>query len=321
MLDSIKFKFNDTTYVNNSHASENFYKEDKLIVGSVNSNLENSNHYKSLLRVYISDLNYDVVDSVCLFLFVENIKFATNNNINIGISASINDSHISSISWNTFPKKSTNKQINLSIPYEAVGKYIKIDISSIIKSLKSHSNIYNLTIESINSNSDSIIHFASNNSSNPPYIIITNNAHTEKNETVISDNDNTFSYYSNSNSVNLDTDSNNNEINYDKIFTQLNDQDLKLNLLDKKLKYLGDNISSLNTLINTLDNKIDIFNKNINNTDCCSEKSNCIPDEDISELSQAMHNLSSSLSKISKPIVNLVEIMEIIKIESLDSQS
>lgn len=321
MLDSIKIKFNDTTYVDKSRPNGNFYEEEKLVVGTINNASPNSNHYKTLLRFHTSDLNYDLADSISLFLFVENIKFTTNKDTNIGIYGTVNDSHISSISWNTFPQKNTSKQINLSIPYEAIGKYIKIDISTIIKSLNPYNNIYNLTIESMNFNSNSIVHFASNNSSNPPYIIISNNIHNVDNK-ISTSKDNKDSYYTSSNSINLDTDFNNsegNEIIYNKIFTQLNDNNLKLSLLDKKIKYLDDHISSLTNLINTLDSKIDIFNKSIDNMASPSEKSNYILDDYISELTQSMHTLNSSLSKLSDPILSLVEIMEIIKIEPLDS--
>lgn len=322
MLDSIKIKFNDTTYVDKSQPNGNFYEEEKLVVGTINNASPNSNHYKTLLRFQTSNLNYDLVDSISLFLFVENIKFTTNKDTNIGISGTVNDSHISSISWNTFPKKSTSKQINLSIPYEAIGKYIKIDISTIIKSLNPYNNIYNLTIESMNFNSNSVVHFASNNSSNPPYIIISNNIHNVDNELSTSKDNKDSSYYTSSNSINLDTDFNNsegNEIIYNKIFTQLNDNNLKLSLLEKKIKYLDDHISNLTNLINTFDSKIDIFNKSIDNMVSPSEKSNYILDDYISELTQSMHNLNSSLSKLSDPILSLVEIMEIIKIEPLDS--
>lgn len=322
MLDSIKIKFNDTTYVDKSRPNGNFYEEEKLIVGTINNTSPNSNHYKTLLRFHISDLNYDLVDSISLFLFVENIKFTTNKDTNIGISGTVNDSHISSISWNTFPKNSTSKQINLSIPYEAIGKYIKIDISTIIKSLNPYNNIYNLTIESMNFNSNSIVHFASNNSSNPPYIIISNNINNVANEISTSNDNKVSSYYTSSNSINLDTDFNNskgNEIIYNKILTQLNDNNLKLNLLDKKIKYLDDHISSLTTLINNLDNKIDVFNKSIDNINSPSEKSDYILDKGVSELTQSMSNLTSRLSTISEPILNLMEIMESLEIEPLDT--
>ena len=337
MVDSIKIKFNDTTYVDENRPNGNFYKEEKLIVGTINNALQNSNHYKALLRFHISDLNYDSVDSIYLFLFVENIKLTNSKDANIGISGTINASHISSINWNTFPQKSTSKQINLSIPYEAIGKYIKIDISTIIKSLTPYNNIYNLTIESMNFNSISIIHFASNNSSNSPYVIISNNIHKEENDISSPYDNKDYSYYTKSNFVNLGTDFKNdnvdlntdfknndiNEIIYNKIFSKLNDQDLKLNLLEEKYKYLSDhlsnlndNIGSLHTKVDNLVNKIDIFNTNI---DTPSEKSDYILDESVSELTQSMYNLTSSLSKISEPILNLIEIMESVKIESLDS--
>lgn len=315
MVNSIKIKFNDTTYVDKSRPNGNFYEEERLIVGSVNNNLPNSNHYKTLLRFHISDLNYDLVDSIFLFLFIENVKFTNNKDANIGISGTTNNSHISNINWWTFPKKSTSKQINLSIPYEAIGKYIKIDISNIIKSLTPNNNMYNLTIESMNFNCNSVVQFASNNSPNPPYVIISNNISKENNNALSPEYNKDSTYYTNSNSINLATSSNNyktNETIYNKIFSQLNDQYSKFNLLEENLKYLCDYINILNT-------KIDIINKNIDTIISSPNKSDDILDEVDSKLTESISKLNSNLSKISSPILSLIEIMENVTIEPLDT--
>ncbi|EKQ54027.1 MULTISPECIES: DNRLRE domain-containing protein [unclassified Clostridium] len=164
----------ETTYVCNFRPNVNFCKDEKLFVGSVHDNYKNLNLYKSLFQFYISDLNLDSSKSVYLFLFLENIYPTTCNSIGVSISGNDTTLDICDINWSSLPKKNNRVRININIPTNSVKKYIKINISRVIKSLNSYNNTYTIIIEPLNFYTASVLQFSSKVCSNPPYLVLVN---------------------------------------------------------------------------------------------------------------------------------------------------
>lgn len=269
MENLINIKCTDSTYLCNSYPNNNFYKEKNLLIGSIISNFQNYNLFKSLLRFHISDLNLDSAKNMYLYLFLENIHHANNNAaINISLSENDEDFNISNINWLTCPKKNNHTQINVNIPTKSIKKYIKIDISHIIKSLTSYTNIYNILIEPLNFNSSSAIQFSSINSENPPYLVLVNNSidnkdflYTFESSNNNDDNENTEKNQKyEKKDINDNDDSDIEDFSAD-IINELNAQNSRFDALEENLLNL---INSFGTVITTIksssaniDNKLD----------------------------------------------------------------
>lgn len=271
MENLINVKCSNSTYLCNTRPNSNFYKDENLLIGAVNNNFQKYNLFKSLLKFYISDLNLDSAKSIYLYLFLDDLHPSKNSNsINISISGNDEDFNISTINWLTCPKKNNHTNINANIPTQFIKQYIKIDISHIIKSLNSYTNIYNIIIEPSNFYSSSMLQFSSNNGENPPYLVLENNSidnkdslyNYESNDTSDSDNtgmnkdDNT----SNASNINANEDFDMDDFSAE-IISELNSQSSRFDVLENNLANL---INSFGTVITTiksnsanLDNKID----------------------------------------------------------------
>ncbi len=166
-------KCSATTYLCNIKPNINFSNEGILLVGSINNKAQNYNVFKSLMQFYIPASDIDSSKRIYLYLFLENLHYAHNNfTINISLQSNDTDLNVSTINWLTCPQRNALTQMNINIPTQSTKKYIKIDISNIIKSLNSYTNIYNIIIEPLNLKSSYMIQFDSNNSENPPYLVV-----------------------------------------------------------------------------------------------------------------------------------------------------
>lgn len=333
MENLINVKCSDTTYLCNTRPNSNFYKEENLLIGAINNNFQNYNIFKSLLRFYISDTSLDSLENVYLYLFLEN-AYHTNNNASISISLSGDDENfdISKINWQTCPKKNTQTQINISVPIKSNKKYIKIDISNIIKTLNSYTNLYNIIIEPLNYNSSSMLQFGSNNSDNAPYLVLVSNTAS------YTDSINDYDSIDNNNNNNNDdgdiTDNENteeNEIsktppvsNKDKfdidylsaeIINELNTQNSKFDTLEENLSKLINSFASVITASKNnsanLDNKLDTkllptlskFNENFstinNNTNLLKNYIEKLSSQKNTAL-ESLNNLTASSNELLK---------------------
>lgn len=254
-----KIKVANSTYVYNTNSSSNFYKKDKLLVGAINTRNKHFKLYKSLLKVSKTDLRFNSNENVYLFLFVENMYIDNGNTVKFSIFGNDDDFITSNIDWNNFPKKNADTRVDVSISSQSIGDYIKIDITPIIKSLSSYSRSYNLILEAINpSNLPYMIQFNSCNGKNIPYLAI---ASSSTYNSIGNIQKITTNQRNEDTNKNLNKGQNNSYIDeyYANIINRINNQNLKLDTLDKNLTNI---FSSLETKVNNIrKDDIDLNNK------------------------------------------------------------
>ncbi|WP_297425165.1 DNRLRE domain-containing protein [Clostridium sp.] len=319
----------ETTYVCNFRPNVNFCKDEKLFVGSVHDNHKNLNLYKSLFQFYISDLNLDSSKSVYLFLFLENIYPTSSNSISVSISGNDTTLDICDINWSSLPKKNNRVRININIPTNSIKKYIKIDISRVIKSLNSYNNTYTIIMEPLNFYTASVLQFSSKVCSNPPYLVLVNDNYENNIGNKVPFDDYEYEYD--------DIENNNIEEFSKEIKTKLNSQNSKLNSFEERL---SNTPPATNSNSDDIDNKVipslnkfdnlpeDLLNrltsdlneltrseisqlKNSVNYDIVELKNsvnNVISnlDSSIKEITQTLSLLSNEVSKISEIIGNII---------------
>jgi|GEM_PF-3870147 len=241
MRNLIKINSSDTTYVCNFRPNINFYKDEKLFVGVVKDNWKNLNIYKSLFQFYISDLHISTSKNIYLFLYLENVYPTTCNNISVSISGDNTDFNVSDVNWTTLSPKNSLAKINIDIPTKSVKKYLKIDISHIIKSLDPFSNYFNIIIESMNLNTASMLQFSSAKCSNSPYLVL------------VKDEDSINDYKSANNNVNdtIDDENLNIEEISTEIINELNAHNLKLDSFEENLSNFLTYFDNINSTIKT----------------------------------------------------------------------
>ncbi|WP_160361378.1 DNRLRE domain-containing protein [Clostridium chromiireducens] len=258
MKNLIKINCSDTTYVCNFRPNISFYKDEKLFVGVVKDNWKNLNLYKSLFQFYISDLHISTSKNIYLFLYLENVYPTACNNISVSISGDNSDFNVSDVNWTTLPKKNSLAKININIPTKSVKKYLKIDISHIIKSLDPFSNNFNIIIESMNLNTASMLQFSSDKCSNSPYLVLVK--------------DNVCDKYpiNNDNDVNdtLDDENLNIEEISAEIINELNAHNLKLDSFEENLTNIMTHFDDINlTIKNTTTDAENKFKPTLNKFD------------------------------------------------------
>lgn len=250
-----KIQFVNTTYVCNTNPNSNFYNQTNLLVGTIYTNNKNINLYKSLLRVYKSNLKFHSNQNIYLFLFIDDIYVGNGSIMRFSIFGNDEEINTSNVNWSTFPKNSISIHVDITTSSKSIGKYMKIDVTPIIKSLTSYTSTYNLIIEATHSNSSNMIQFSSSNNENVPYIIVENNTEdnysnkTKSNKLKIENHDV---------DTNLKDDKKNVYIKefYTKIIDQMNNQSLRLDSLEK----------SLTNIFSSLESKItNIRNDELNN--------------------------------------------------------
>lgn len=183
MEQSKKVYFDSTLYIDSKTKDKNYMPNNNLIVGTDN-NVPPS-IYKSILKFNSNDWNFNYIDSVYLFIFLEKIDFKYSYNGNISILCYQETINTDETLKNNFSKYNSSKRLNLTFPPKAIERYIKIDITSVFTSIYSLNKDYNLILEPYfnndNENPTSLIEFLSNNSKMPPYLIINGivNEHTQ----------------------------------------------------------------------------------------------------------------------------------------------
>ncbi len=325
MENSIKAICNTSTYLDKYHSNTNFSSNDSLLVGSINNRSLGNNRYISLLNFQLSELHPNSVKKAYLYLFIQDIKPDYKNSFSFGILGNYSNIDIAAIDWSSLPKKDYTKLLNHIVHGYNIGHYLKINVTSLIRSLATHNESYNIFLLPQNQDSNSIIKLSSFESKYPPYLdIITYNTDSTNNidlseelniETYIEEpvEDNTYddeeTETNNSEDISASKESSNVErdsvkdqedvtlINHllNKVMEILVNQDLKLNSLNS---YSG----SLGQEINILSNKVADIGDKISSLD---EDSTNLKQNDIETLNINMSSLNNQLLELKALLPNL----------------
>ncbi|NRT87567.1 DNRLRE domain-containing protein [Clostridium beijerinckii] len=326
MENSIKAICNTSTYLDKYHSNTNFSNNESLLVGSINNRSLGNNRYISLLNFQLSELSPDSIKKAYLYLFIEDIKPDYKNSFGFGILGNYSNVDIAAIDWSSLPKKDYTKLLNHIIHGYNVGYYLKINVTSLIRSLATHNESYNIFLLPQNQDSNSIIKLSSFESKYPPYLDIitynidsTNNIdlseelnietyieeHVEENtyddEETETNNSEDISTSKESSNVERDSVKNQEEVTLinhllNKVVEILVNQDLKLNYSNESL---SEEISSLSNKLANIDDKISSLDENSTN----------LKQNDI-------ETLNINMSSLNKILVN-----QDLKLNSLNSYS
>jgi len=343
---SIKAICNTSTYLDKYHSNTNFSSNDSLLVGSINNRSLGNNRYISLLNFQLSELHPNSVKKAYLYLFIQDIKPDYKNSFSFGIFGNYSNIDIAAIDWSSLPKKDYTKLLNHIVHGYNIGHYLKINVTSLIRSLATHNESYNIFLLPQNQDSNSIIKLSSFESKYPPYLdIITYNTDSTNNidlseelniETYIEEpvEENTYddeeTETNNSEDISASKESSNVErdsvkdqedvtlINHllNKVMEILVNQDLKLNSLNSYSESLGQEINSLSNKVADIGDKISSLDENSTNL-----KQNDIETLNInmSSLNNQLLELKALLPNLSVNIENLKEtINEFTKTGKLD---
>jgi hypothetical protein len=343
---SIKAICNTSTYLDKYHSNTNFSSNDSLLVGSINNRSLGNNRYISLLNFQLSELHPNSVKKAYLYLFIQDIKPDYKNSFSFGILGNYSNIDIAAIDWSSLPKKDYTKLLNHIVHGYNIGHYLKINVTSLIRSLATHNESYNIFLLPQNQDSNSIIKLSSFESKYPPYLdIITYNTDSTNNidlseelniETYIEEpvEENTYddeeTETNNSEDISASKESSNVErdsvkdqedvtlINHllNKVMEILVNQDLKLNSLNSYSESLGQEINSLSNKVADIGDKISSLDENSTNL-----KQNDIETLNInmSSLNNQLLELKALLPNLSVNIENLKEtINEFTKTGKLD---
>ncbi|WP_017211589.1 DNRLRE domain-containing protein [Clostridium beijerinckii] len=346
MENSIKAICNTSTYLDKYHSNTNFSSNDSLLVGSINNRSLGNNRYISLLNFQLSELHPNSVKKAYLYLFIQDIKPDYKNSFSFGILGNYSNIDIAAIDWSSLPKKDYTKLLNHIVHGYNIGHYLKINVTSLIRSLATHNESYNIFLLPQNQDSNSIIKLSSFESKYPPYLdIITYNTDSTNNidlseelniETYIEEpvEENTYdddeTETNNSEDISASKESSNVErdgvknqedvtlINHllNKVMEILVNQDLKLNSLNSYSESLGQEINSLSNKVADIGDKISSLDENSTNL-----KQNDIETLNInmSSLNNQLLELKALLPNLSVNIENLKErINEFTKTGKLD---
>jgi prefoldin subunit 5 len=322
---SIKAICNTSTYLDKYHSNTNFSSNDSLLVGSINNRSLGNNRYISLLNFQLSELHPNSVKKAYLYLFIQDIKPDYKNSFSFGILGNYSNIDIAAIDWSSLPKKDYTKLLNHIVHGYNIGHYLKINVTSLIRSLATHNESYNIFLLPQNQDSNSIIKLSSFESKYPPYLdIITYNTDSTNNidlseelniETYIEEpvEDNTYddeeTETNNSEDISASKESSNVErdsvkdqedvtlINHllNKVMEILVNQDLKLNSLNSYSESLGQEI-------NILSNKVADIGDKISSLD---EDSTNLKQNDIETLNINMSSLNNQLLELKALLPNL----------------
>lgn len=169
MSSILKFKSLSTTYVDSGHANQNFCENRNIFAGSFHRTACSSVMFKSLINFDLKELKPFPLSSAYLCLFVKDANADTSyysNNI-LSIYKNLEPFSTSNVTWNSSP--CSDEPIHFVIEPGEVGKYIKINITSIVNSWLKNNDNYGISIEANNYYS-SLFKFASINSNNPPLL-------------------------------------------------------------------------------------------------------------------------------------------------------
>jgi len=170
---SIKISCNHAAYVEKFNSNTNFSQSNSLLIGAITNKSSDVNLYMSILNFHISDLEPDSIKEASLFLFVEDIKSTNKGSWHLGLFGNFDNIDISTIDWTSFPNNNFTKLSTTIIPNDPIGSYLKVDVTSLIKSLAEYSLNYNILLIPVKTNSNAIVKLASIESNNSPYLSIT----------------------------------------------------------------------------------------------------------------------------------------------------
>lgn len=325
MENSIKAICNTSTYLDKYHSNTNFSSNDSLLVGSINNRSLGNNRYISLLNFQLSELHPNSVKKAYLYLFIQDIKPDYKNSFSFGILGNYSNIDIAAIDWSSLPKKDYTKLLNHIVHGYNIGHYLKINVTSLIRSLATHNESYNIFLLPQNQDSNSIIKLSSFESKYPPYLdIITYNTDSTNNidlseelniETYIEEpvEENTYddeeTETNNSEDISASKESSNVErdsvkdqedvtlINHllNKVMEILVNQDLKLNSLNSYSESLGQEINSLSNKVADIGNKISSLDEDSTN----------LKQNDIETLNINMSSLNNQLLELKALLPNL----------------
>ncbi|GEP65116.1 hypothetical protein CBE01nite_28840 [Clostridium beijerinckii] len=325
MENSIKAICNTSTYLDKYHSNTNFSSNDSLLVGSINNRSLGNNRYISLLNFQLSELHPNSVKKAYLYLFIQDIKPDYKNSFSFGILGNYSNIDIAAIDWSSLPQKDYTKLLNHIVHGYNIGHYLKINVTSLIRSLATHNESYNIFLLPQNQDSNSIIKLSSFESKYPPYLdIITYNTDSTNNidlseelniETYIEEpvEDNTYddeeTETNNSEDISASKESSNVErdsvkdqeditlINHllNKVMEILVNQDLKLNSLNSYSESLGQEINSLSNKVADIGDKISSLDENSTN----------LKQNDIETLNINMSSLNNQLLELKALLPNL----------------
>ncbi|MFW2501923.1 DNRLRE domain-containing protein [Clostridium diolis] len=325
MENSIKAICNTSTYLDKYHSNTNFSSNDSLLVGSINNRSLGNNRYISLLNFQLSELHPNSVKKAYLYLFIQDIKPDHKNSFSFGILGNYSNIDIAAIDWSSLPKKDYTKLLNHIVHGYNIGHYLKINVTSLIRSLATHNESYNIFLLPQNQDSNSIIKLSSFESKYPPYLdIITYNTDSTNNidlseelniETYIEEpvEENTYddeeTETNNSEDISASKESSNVErdsvkdqedvtlINHllNKVMEILVNQDLKLNSLNSYSESLGQEINSLSNKVADIGDKISSLDENSTN----------LKQNDIETLNINMSSLNNQLLELKALLPNL----------------
>ena len=325
MENSIKAICNTSTYLDKYHSNTNFSSNDSLLVGSINNRSLGNNRYISLLNFQLSELHPNSVKKAYLYLFIQDIKPDYKNSFSFGILGNYSNIDIAAIDWSSLPKKDYTKLLNHIVHGYNMGHYLKINVTSLIRSLATHNESYNIFLLPQNQDSNSIIKLSSFESKYPPYLdIITYNTDSTNNidlseelnietyiEEPVEENiyDDEETETNNSEDISASKESSNVErdsvkdqedvtlINHllNKVMEILVNQDLKLNSLNSYSESLGQGINSLSNKVADIGDKISSLDENSTN----------LKQNDIETLNINMSSLNNQLLELKALLPNL----------------
>ncbi|MGN0143602.1 MAG: DNRLRE domain-containing protein [Clostridium sp.] len=168
----LKFNSVSATYVDSSHANNNFYGSKNIYAGSYHKTSCSTVMFKSLIQFDLDTIEDRPLSYVYLCLYVNDINTDTSyySNNTFSVYRNIQDYDPKSVTWNTTPE--TDSLVTVSIPSNEIKNYMRINITSIVNSwLKDNKINFGITIEANNFYS-SLAKFASVDSANPPLLFV-----------------------------------------------------------------------------------------------------------------------------------------------------
>ena len=273
MSDIIKITNLSCTYVEKLRNNNTFFKNEFLLSGVFYVNLYTYDIYKTLLNFSLPLVDVDNIKKISLNIFLNNIRVYNNMQANFKISTLTSPFMGYTANWNNRPEINNFNSLNFSVNPSDVGKYMELDITYIIKN--TNNNFYGIALESSQEKYTSMLQFLSSNSVNPPYIIIETVSNTvNNNETGTAE---IITNIPTETTENL-TPKNTVESNIEpsmliSLKTSIDELNTKYSSLESIVKTTADSISipsdsnateELSSKILNLEEKLDIFNDNVN---------------------------------------------------------
>ena len=273
MSDMIKITNLSCTYVEKLRNNNTFFKNEFLLSGVFYVNLYTYDIYKTLLNFSLPLVDVDNIKKISLNIFLNNIRVYNNMQANFKISTLTSPFMGYTANWNNRPEINNFNSLNFSVNPSDVGKYMELDITYIIKN--TNNNFYGIALESSQEKYTSMLQFLSSNSVNPPYITI--ETVSNKVNTAPENTDKIVTNIPTEISKNLPSkntlESNIEPSMLTSLKTSIDELNTKYSSLESIVKTTADSISipsdsnateELSSKILNLEEKLDIFNDNVN---------------------------------------------------------